>query len=205
MSLQLAYDEGSSSHEQPLAAADNTRVTRGATIEDLITCGRQLGKLQLHKPGDLRITRPHAAGNPFTKRLACTSGDCHSRNSFGSHCDACREAVCEGYEQLASEQTDVTGHETTVREIGIARGLAVHTDYAELDASTLRSALLECATAINAGQPIRLLCGCPMNMRCHRDAAASHRAITVTSCHSETTLAQTWWMSLILARWCASD
>ena len=79
--------------------------------------------------------------------------------------------MCEGYEQLASEQTDVTGHETTVREIGIARGLAVHTDYAELDASTLRSALQECATAINAGQPIRLLCGCPMNMRCHRDAA----------------------------------
>ena len=85
---ELLEDEGSSSHEQPLAAADNERVTRVATIEDLITCGRQLGKLQLHKPGDLRITRPHAAGNPFTKRLACTSGDCHSRNSFDSRCDA---------------------------------------------------------------------------------------------------------------------
>ena len=75
------------------------------------------------------------------------------------------------YEQLASEQADVTGHETTVRAIGTVRGLAVHADYADQDASTLRTALQECATAINAGQPVRLLCVCPMNMRCHRDTA----------------------------------
>ena len=140
-------------------------------MEDIITCGRQSGNLQLHKPGDLRITRPHAMGNPFTNRLACTNSGCRSKIVHGRLCDACREAVCDGYEQLASEQTDVAGRETTVRDMGIARGLAVHTAYAEQDASTLRSALQECATAVNAGQPIRLLCGCPTNMRCHRDAA----------------------------------
>ena len=63
------------------------------------------------------------------------------------------------------------GHETTVRAIGKVRGLAVHADYADRDASTLRAALQECATAISRGQPVRLLCSCPMNVRCHRDIA----------------------------------
>ena len=160
-------DEGSNNHDQPLAAAKGKSVTWAATIEDLITSGRSNGKLRVSKPGDLRITRPHAAGNPFTRRLGCTSSNCQN----SSLCDACRVAVCDGYEQLASKQADMTGHETTVRAIGTVRGLAVHADYADPDASTLRTALQECANAINAGQPVRLLCACPMHMRCHRDTA----------------------------------
>ena len=113
---ELLEDEGSSSHEQPLAAANSKRVTGVATVEDLITCGRQFGKLQLHRPGDLRITRPHAAGNPFTRRLACTSSNCLNPLTHSGLCDACRVAVCDGYEQLASEQADVAGEETTVRD-----------------------------------------------------------------------------------------
>ena len=105
----------------------------------------------------MRITRPHTTGNPFTRRLACTSSNCQNPLTHSGLCDTCRVAVCDGYEQLASEQADVTGHETTARAIGTVRGLAVHADYADQDASTLRTALQECANAINAGQPVRLL------------------------------------------------
>ena len=168
---ELLDDEGSSSHDQPLAAANGKRVAWAATIEHLITSGRSNGKLRVSKPGDMHITRPHAAGNPFTRRLACTSSDCRNPLTHSGICDACRIAVCDGYEQLASEQADVAGKETTVLAIGTARGLAVHKVYADQDASTLRNALQECATAINAGQHVRLLCVCPMNMQCHRNTA----------------------------------
>ena len=182
---ELLDDEGSSIHEQPRAAANGKSVTWTATIENLITSGRINGKLQLRKPGDLNITRPHAAGNPFTRRLKCTSSDCRNPLTHSSLCDTCRVAVCDGYEQLASEQADVAGHETTVRDIGTVRGLAVHSDYADQDASTLRTALQKCTTAINAGQPVRLLCVCPMNMRCHRDTAHGSECCTWRAHHRQ--------------------
>ena len=110
---ELAAGSSSSSNEtrtRPTLAehwqAASTRWEDAAgqqTPEDFITTGRTNGKLRVSKPGDVRITRPHAAGNPFTRLLACTSSNCRNPITHSGLCDACTEAVCDGYTQLADE------------------------------------------------------------------------------------------------------
>ena len=139
--------------------------------EKLLTTGRGGGKLRVGKPADLLITRPHAAANPFTHRLACTSAIC----SAGT-CNECRETACDGYAQLIGEAADELGVEASISAIGDARQLAVHAEYADRDASAPRQALSECAEAVNLGLPVRLLCSCPLHLRCHRDVARAHSA-----------------------------
>ena len=143
-----------------------TNTLRITPPEKLITTGRGGGKLRVGKPEDVLITRPHAAANPFTRRIACANPSC-----LAGTCYECREATCDGYAQLISDAADVLGIETSISAIGEARELVVHAEYVGRDALAHQQALVECAEAVSAGRPVRLMCSCPLHWRCHRDIA----------------------------------